>query len=273
MEIPAPIVVFVIGDDHRPEFRDILPTLRANALVTNYTTLEQAREANGAPELCVFLQSVPGEYAPRDLELLLLSWPLARFLTIAGPLCEGEPRTGAPWPGQLRVYWHAFPGWWRLQLARLAAGECAAWQLPRTSREDDVLRGVTSFTPSALEGTIGVAAAHSREAARLLVDSLRNAGIDAVPLSAVDNIAVSEILAIVWDDDAPGAAWRERFSKLCTAWPGTPTVALLNFPRPEDRLFVEANMASGASGAIIAKPFDFDAVLATLVAVAGARTS
>jgi hypothetical protein len=263
METAAPIVVFVIGDDHRPEFRDILPVLRGSAAVTGYASLEQAREADGAPELCVLLQSVPGEYAPCDLESLSVRWPLTRFLTIAGPLCEGEPRTGAPWPGQLRVYWHALPGWWSLQMARLADGECAAWQLPRTSREDDLLRAATSFTPRPLNGTVGVAAEHSQEAARLLVSLLRSAGIDAILLNAEADVAQEELLAVVWDDDDPEGRWRDRFAKWCAKWPVTPIVALLNFPRPEDRSFVEASVANGAFGSVVAKPFEVDALLAT----------
>lgn len=273
METPEPIVVFVIGDDHRPEFRDILPLIRGSAAVTVYASLAQAREADGAPELCVLLQSVPGEHATRDLESLLLRWALTRFLTIAGPLCEGEPRTGAPWPGQLRVYWHAFPGWWSLQIARLADGECAAWQLPRTSREDDLLRAATSFTPNALEGTVGVAADRSSEAARLLLNLLRSAGIDAVPLNTGEDAVHRGMLAIVWDDDDPEGDWRNRFTYVCAQWPGTPIVALLNFPRPEDRAFVEASVTDGAIGSVLAKPFDIDALLATLVALTGLRSS
>lgn len=66
----------------------------------------------------LLFQSRPGEL-PRDLvEQLRLLSSNARFVSVLGSWCEGELRTGRPWSDVPRVYWHAFPTWWRQNVAQ-----------------------------------------------------------------------------------------------------------------------------------------------------------
>lgn len=258
------LAIFLIGDRVRVEFRDIQPTLPSTARVTCFDTLAGARASTIPPDVCLLLQSTPGEYSPRALEAMLSAWPLARFVAVVGPLGEGEPRSGSPWSGQCRVYWHEFAAWWTLETARLQRGELAAWQRPLTSRHED-------FTPQAkplMSGgdrvVIGVVAPRSREAARLLVDLARQAGLRAEPLAAPHQRTFPTPRAILWDDHDPDGAWRERFTSLRAAWPETPIVALLDFPRTEDRAFVEQASGPLAASVVVAKPFALDVLLLNL---------
>ena len=59
--------------------------------------------------------------------------PLARLCVVAGSWCEGETRSGRPWPGVWRVY--AISGRSaRRELAALAAGRPTVWNLPPRPR-------------------------------------------------------------------------------------------------------------------------------------------
>jgi len=263
------ISIYLIGDAQRAEFRDVPPALRSTSRVVCFNSLSAAIAATTPPDLCVLLQSTPGEYASRDLEAALARWPLSRFVAVVGPLGEGEPRSGAPWPGQFRVYWHAFAAWWSVQMRRVGRGELAAWQRPLTSREEDLALQATSHAVEPAQGAIGVIAVRSPEAARLLVDALQLAGWSARRRSLEIAGATEPPQAIVWDDDDPDGQWRERYAALRAAWPKTPIVALLNFPRFEDRVFVAAASLPYATAAIVAKPFELDTLLATLEAVLG----
>lgn len=261
------MAIYAVGDLQRPEFHGLAPLLGTHAAVAEFADLGQLARATAAPDLCVLFQSVPNAISSRQLESLLSRWPLARFVTVAGPLCEGEPRTGRPWPGQLRVYWHEFPGWWSLQVARVAAGQCPEWGLPRTSREDDLLRGAQPTPWLRNEGLIGVAANSWNESSRLLLDIVRDAGLNGCRLSLNDRTQVAGLRAILWDDNDPAGNWRATFDRLHARWPGTPIVALLNFPRVEDRALVRNAVGDYPGGAILAKPYDLDTLLSTLAAL------
>lgn len=258
--------ILVVGDRSRPEFRDVLPSLRDGAIVT---TRRNLAEADAAPDLCVLLSSVPGEFSPAALQSQLARWPLVRFVSVAGQLCEGEPRTGQPWPGQVRLYWHEFPGWWALQCARLKNGDTPEWALPRTSREDDVLRQCAPICWPELTGLIGVAASRGDGASGTLLAILREAGLNGCHLQQRARREVAGLQAILWDDDDPSDAWHGRLLALRDQWPGPPIVVLRNFPRVADRDWLESHL--GAPGAVAAKPYDVDVLLATLALVMNAH--
>ena len=62
--------------------------------------------------------------------------PLARIVGLLGSWCEGEVRSGRPWPGAMRIYWHQWPGRWHAELDRLR-GACPIWGLPLTAGDED----------------------------------------------------------------------------------------------------------------------------------------
>lgn len=255
--------VLVVGDPSRPEFRDVLPALQSGAMVT---AERQLADAASAPDLCILLASVPGEFTSATLQAQLDRWPLTRFIAVAGPLCEGEPRTGHPWPGQTRLYWHEIPGWWALQCARLQDDKSPEWTLPRTSREEDVLRQCAPIRWPVLTGVIGIATSHVESGGTLLA-MLREAHLNGCQLRRRTTVDVAGLQAILWDDDDPSDEWHERIAALRDQCPEVPLVALRNFPRIEDRDWLESHW--GAPCAVAAKPYDVDVLLSTLALVCG----
>ena len=102
-----------------------------------------------APHGIVLAQAYPGQFSPVAIDRLRNLAPLARLIAILGSWCEGEPRSGHPLPGVIRIYWHQaaerirreFPRWFEAARFRVAAaghrdgrrtaaglGRCAAAQ-------------------------------------------------------------------------------------------------------------------------------------------------
>ncbi len=88
------------------------------------------------PELIVVGQVRPGQISSAEVEQIHREAPLARLVALLGEWCEGETRTGAPWPGVPRVYWHQSLG--RL-VSDAALRPGAQSPLPRTSTESERL--------------------------------------------------------------------------------------------------------------------------------------
>src|SRR5262245_23662353 len=88
-------------------------------------------EGTGPPHAILFFQSRPGQISCREVECQHARAPLARLVALVGPWCEGEQRSGRPWPGVVRVPWRT----WALALPRALGLDAAAQslRLPRTA--------------------------------------------------------------------------------------------------------------------------------------------
>ena len=134
-------VILCVGRVKRSEFHEVLPILEPwGRLVTSLDTSEAlavlAREAS-TPDVIVIVQSYPGEFTNSQIDALRRVAPLARLVAVLGTWCEGEMRTGSPWPGAVRVYWHQWPQQGRRELESLMAGRDSLWNLPPTTSEEE----------------------------------------------------------------------------------------------------------------------------------------
>lgn len=158
---------------------------------------------------------------PRALARLAAAAP-SRVIQLLGVWCEGEGRTGHVVEGVERVFWHAWPLWWR---RRWGAAECESVEtaISVVSRDKELIRGVADSLASA-----GWSVDRDVQAAGVvLFDGVQLAGAEADRLAAVCHDA------------------RRR---------GASVIALLDFPRPET---VAAARAIGAD-AVLGKPIDLD---------------
>ena len=255
--VPA---VQLIGDIDHPDFRDAVDVLRADArLVTT---------VNEHPELIVVAQSRPGSIGGQCLETLRRSSPLAGIVALAGTWCEGETRTGRPWPGVQRLYWYEFSVWWQRQLALRAAGRCPDW-----SRPDDP-RYRTEFSnpprsepgrPRPRRGPILLHTSH-RETAHALADTLRRIGhATAWQQTGRTTPTIRGAIAGIWEGGQLSDREADDLSQFCRrlSAEAAPIVALLDFPR-RDR--VERAIELGAA-AVLGKPWLNADLVATLQAV------
>ena len=91
------------------------------------------------PDVIVVAQAFPGQFSHQAIDRLRRLAPLARVVGLMGSWCEGEMRTGLPWPGAVRTYWHQWAARCDRELRRLAEGECCSWTLPPTATEEERL--------------------------------------------------------------------------------------------------------------------------------------
>ena len=78
------------------------------------------------------------------------------MLGLMGSWCEGEVRTGRPWPAVPRLYWHQFPAPCRRELAGLRGGAASTWGLPLTAGEEERLLALHETIEAAACGLIVV---------------------------------------------------------------------------------------------------------------------
>jgi hypothetical protein len=235
------------------------------------TTHRQATE-----ELIIVAQSRPGAISEHHVHRLRRAVPLAGIVGLLGSWCEGETRTGRPWPGVPRLYWYEFPTWWQRQLALRAAGQCPDWARPVDfgfrisdcgSRDHNIQHPASSFQHRApVSSGLIVIQTSQRDTADALSDVFRRAGFATVwQRPGLCAGIVRGATAGIWD----GGQLDERevedlalFSRTLLS-DAAPVIALLDFPR-RDR--VDRALQLGAN-AVLGKPWRNEALLAQLHAL------
>lgn len=183
------------------------------------------------------------------LRQLATLFPNAEKTLLLGTDCEGEGRTGEPWPQFDRVYWHRWnqivPAWFA-DRTHPTPLQSARGHYPQP----------TPFGSRALRQNIAVIAT-SQSLAEGLLDAVAVRGHSVVWLPAMIPASVRNVDICLWDDSAAAptstALWRERLA--FSAWGPVrqrPRHAwLAGFPRVEDWA---AARRAGVEG-LISKPF------------------
>ena len=261
--------VLLIGDEQHPEFRAATDWLREHTELIVAATGDDARgelaRRRGVddgpplePDVMVVAQSRPGQFAAQDLEQLHGLAPLARLVALLGSWCEGETRTGHPWPGVMRLFWHE----WQPRFARelLRNDVAATWHLPRTVTDvEQLLHQRPQSPPHQLCGHAGLIAIHTYDV--ISFDCLADAGriggyaVARVPPDALH--AVRGASAAIFDSRMSSDAEFETLKKFAESLRPVPVVAILSFPRLDD---CSRALAAGAV-AVIGKPFLVDDLL------------
>jgi len=250
----APPRVRLVGQFDHPDFADAVELLRAGAQMATTPDIQA--------ELIVVAQNRPGEIANQTIQSLRRDAPLSGIVALLGTWCEGETRTGRPWPGVERLYWYEFPAWWRRQLALHAVGRCPDWAQPtdlaQASRVvPDPGRGSglpgSQSIPKYTNGLI-MLSAPVRETAATLADVLQQAGYATVwqPPGRSTGI-VRGTVAGIWDGAQLCEREEEGLAAFCRelARDLAPVIALLDFPR-RDR---SQHAREVGAAAILGKPW------------------
>jgi CheY-like chemotaxis protein len=237
LSIPA---VKLVGEVVHSDFREAIELLRRSARIADTESL---------PELVVVAQSRPDVIGVEQVKQLQRAAPLAGIVGLLGSWCEGETRTGRPWPGIHRVYWYEFPAWWRRQLQLRAASRCPDWARPAThlSRLSDPGR-------SRPRSGLIVLRTPQCDNADALADVLNQAGYSTAwqryPRARTHTRGA---LAAIWDGGQLSDAESADLAEFCAqmSHDGAPVVAILDFPR---RDCVDRAYALGAAG-VLGKPY------------------
>jgi len=250
---PASLPVMLVGDAGHGEFRSAIEMLERYCELTIArdlaTALDELRRAASAASLMVIAQTRPGEHSAAQLDALRRAAPLAPFVNLLGSLCEGESRSGSPWPGAARVYWHQWRQRALPELAALRAGRTSSWSLPATASDEERLLCSASEPFARRQGLVAIAS-ENFEMADWLAGACREQGFAAVRTSVSLAVKTSGVAAVLWDSGLAGEANASDLTALQGVFPGARVIALLDFPRIEH---YERLLAAGAA-AVLSKP-------------------
>jgi hypothetical protein len=272
------ISILMIGDLDRPEFQGVREYLEPLGQVRYFIDAEAATNILAAGEfvadLTVIAQSYPGEFPQQAIDRLRAASPLSRMVALLGSWCEGEMRSGQPWPTVIRLYWHQ--GLERIgrEIRRLARGDCPSWGLPLTTTEEERLLASipqcrTGFQPDSSrtdfqpvgtdwksvlpKGLIGISARRF-ESFDWLSAACRFRGYATLWLRGPHYPLVEGLSAIIMDGtDFHGAEW-ETFEQIAARYPNARLIALMDFPHIEDR----SRLLQTGAAAVFSKPFSVE---------------
>lgn len=245
-------VVHLVGEINHPDFREAIALIRSDA---------QVAEVESLPELIVLAQSRPDTIGSEQVNELRRAAPLAGVAALLGSWCEGETRTGRPWPGVQRLYSYEFSPWWREQMHLRSTRHCPDWARPARPLTRQLVPG----HPQPRTGLVVIRTPH-RENAQSLADVLDAAGHStAWQRDSRARTQTRGALAGIWDGGQLSGAEVDDLAAFCAQMSrdGAPVVAILDFPRRDG---IDRAYESGAT-VVLGKPWLNHDVLAVLEAV------
>jgi len=251
----AEITVLLVGSTFRWEFREARAVLerfsRVVPAIDAATAAAVIETDEVAPDVIVVAQAYPGQFSAEAIDHLRRLAPLSPVIGLLGSWCEGEMRTGEPWPGTLRVYWHQWASPTEQELRRLSRGECSSWGLPATATEEEHLLASVAQTPyqPSRQGSILVRS-QQFDMQDWLAAACRMRGYRTEWLRAGRSIAAEDATAVIFDASDEIEAELEDLRRLARAVPGVPLIAVLGFPRMEDR----GRALEAGAAAVLSKP-------------------
>jgi hypothetical protein len=255
--------VLLTGDYGGEEFAAAVAEMKLACELIEQPSLSLAadRLARGETpvDLAVVAQSRPGQFRAQEIEALRRAAPLAPIVALLGSWCEGEMRSGTPWPGVARVYWHQWPGRFREEIAQLAQGELGVWNQPLTATADERLLS-SKFQAAPTQGVVGIVSDQC-EMADWLADACRQAGLSALVFRRRPSTQVDGIDLVLWEAGLAAPSLSDDFRRLAACFVGTPVIVLLDFPRSAD----VQRLTKAGSAAVLAKPFSMADLIAEIV--------
>ncbi len=191
--------------------------------------------ADGSFDRVLLAHARPGELPTDTPERLLAVDPEVELLSVSGAWCEGELRTGKPWDGVERVYWH--------QLVDKYCSLTAVEERPLVLLNARLHDSASAWIDTLEE--LGYAAAWARRGRP-------------EPLLAGERLAI-------WDGDQLDGLEAAELASFCRRRraAGTGVIAVFDFPRADA---VAAALEIGAA-AVLGRPWSLEAVVATLQGV------
>ena len=203
----------VMGELQSPDFSDCRVQIRQRTDAIEVADTEQAlaSAAQDPPDLIIIAAERPGGFSHRQVEAMRQAAPLAHIVGLLGSWCEGESRSGRPWPAVTRVYWHSWAAWFDREMSALAAGGCGTLSLPLTATDEERLLAAAGAVPARSGIAVRIHAA-SREAAGLLHAACESLGHRPVPINSREMPSNLRPQVGIWDaavlDDSVAADLR-----------------------------------------------------------------
>jgi len=245
--------VLLVGDYGHRDLAGAAGWLSDHCHVTRWASVTAALswvQDGQLPDVIVLAQSHPGQLPEREIELLHAASPLSRLVALLGSWCEGETRSGRPWPGLHRVYWHQ----WIPRMSRELLDEDDSnhrlLPMPRTATANEQYERLAKTASSQRQGLIAIHT-HAFRMYEALSDACAQAGLATVWFPPSRPAHSSGAAVAIWEGVSADEQETGVLEELVEQHSPAPVIALLDFLRHED---IDRLMALGASR-VLAKPF------------------
>lgn len=247
------VTVLFVGDSSQPEFAEAIEQMRAACRLIGFDdpagAISWCNESETPPALVVIASARPGQWSDEAIERLRGRLPLVPFVALLGAWCEGEMRSGAPWPGVVRVYRHQWRQRFAREIARMAAGQCGSWSLPVTASAEERLLSQADSSKPGNHGVVAVVA-DGRETAEWLVAACRAHGWTTVWNTDWRSAELHGVDVVVWDLGPIEPAAFEILHEIRDVFGDAPVVALSDFPREENK----RQLSAAGAAAVLSNP-------------------
>ncbi len=256
--------ILVLGDVEQPELADCIAQLRSDGAQViagmPHSLIHSAAAAEF--ELIVVAAAAPGRIAAADVQQLRRAAPLARIAGLLGSWCEGEMRSGKPWPGVPRVYWHQWPQRYLRERTAMLAGKLSGWTLPPSASDEERWQQTAAALGDPIRLADGITAIvagdlHTYEA---LADVCHRSG-GLTQWSRGDFPGeIGDVRRVLVSGQRTNDAEFARYRQLRQRLPTARIVALMDFPRHDDLLRAH----EAGVDAVVSRPFSVDELRAVL---------
>jgi hypothetical protein len=244
--------IVLTGDYRRDEFDRPLAEMSQAAEIALVDGLQAAADwlKGGTPaDLVVVAQARPGQFSALQIEAIRRAAPLAPIVALLGSWCEGETRSGFPWPGVTRVYWHQWGGRFGREIEKLSRGEPGELSQPLTATAEERLLWLDGERDAQSKRIVAVVSGNS-EMRAWLAGVCGTWGLSVITFRRPPAEPVGGISLVLWDAGPTISGAIEAFPGGLSQFPAARAVVLADFPRAED---VECFLTSGAA-AVLSKP-------------------
>jgi CheY-like chemotaxis protein len=253
----SPLSILLLGHTDRSEFRSARSSMDRWGAVHAIAEMAAASAALAqgqiVPDVIVVAQAFPGQFSGQAIDRLRRLAPLARVVGLMGSWCEGELRSGMPWPAAVRTYWHQWAARCNRQLDRLANGNGCSWALPPTATEEEKLLADVANPWPPRQGLVLICT-RRREMADWLAAACRSRGFATACQPTAATAQVQGAVAAIFDAAGLNEACCRDLRRLAAALHPAPVIALLAFPRVEDH----RRALSAGAAAVLSKPLVVD---------------
>ena len=253
---PASPKVLLVGDYWHSDFRTLIANPDCATTLVPAEQLSDEHLADSSFDLAILAAARRDQFSHEWIETIRCKLAPTPLVAMLGSWCEGEQRSGEPWPGIQRVYWHQWRNRFDFFLKQLASDQICDWHLPATANHADAVINPNlknTFAINESKMPVGVSAV-SEMHYQMVADSLQF--FEAKPCwiehRQWEDSGIAQPSLIVVDGDSWNQELKSRIDWLRNDLKiDSPIVQLLNFPRPSN---LPAMHTAGIT-AVVSKPF------------------
>ena len=250
-----PTKVLLTGDYWHCDFRALIPNADCITTLVPTEKLSDEHLIDASFDLIVLAASRRNQFSHDWVEAIRGKASPTPVVALLGTWCEGEQRSGEPWPGVQRIYWHQWQSRFAQFVRQLRSDQVCDWQLPATSNHADSAMNFDSPNkpPTSDSRLIVGVSAVSDIHYQMIADASQAVAAELHWLERQPSDESFEQLSlVVVDADSWNRDVKDRIQRIRNDLKiDTPIVLLLNFPRQSDLIAISAMGISD----VVSKPF------------------